>query len=183
MVFSPLPEIGATSRNIDTVWGLLTFQGKRYILGNVYLKLDHDKRIDELNVMLKQAEKLVAKHRASGTMVAGDFNARHQMWNNSTINKYGKLLEKSDSVDWSKYSIIAPSSLSSPTFLSSNGHSLIDFYLVSNALSNKFSGSTTDTLANLYSGAPIRGHVPVHVTLHPSKTGSHFLTQIEVYVL
>ena len=53
-----------------------------------------------------------------------------------------------------------------PTFLSTNGQSCIDFAIASNNLLKKKIGCTTDAYANLFSGAPYRGHLPVILDLY-----------------
>ena len=88
------------------------------------------------------------------------FNARHVIWNDSVTNKYDKKLE--ESLDWPKFGVHAPSS---STFISKNGSSLIDYFITSNDLDFHLGHPFTDYQANLYSGAPIRGHVPVTIPI------------------
>lgn len=160
VMFTPLPEISQISSNIDTVWGLLSWNGKNYIVGNVYLKLDYLAGAAEFLKMLQKANDLLKRHRCSGIITMGDFNARHYIWNDTTINKYGKYFEQN--MDWSKYGIHAPTC---PTFLAKNGNSLIDFFVSSTGLDLFLDNPWTDYESNLYSGAPSRGHVPVLINL------------------
>jgi hypothetical protein len=160
-MFTPLPEISMLSKSIDTVWGILKWQSKSYIIGNVYLKLDYQAGINDYLKMQNKAADLAAIHKCSGVLVMGDFNARHQIWNDISDNKYGKLLEQG--IDWTKYCIRAPSER---TFLAGNGGSLIDFFVASTSLDKYISKVRTDYGANLYSGAPLRGHVPVLMELN-----------------
>ena len=159
-MFTQFTEISLMSKNIDTVWGMLSWKGKRYMIGNVYLKLDYIAGVKEFLSMLDKAYELGSRHKCSGVIAMGDFNARHIIWNDSTINKYGKCLE--ESLDWSKFGVHAPSS---DTFLATNGSSLIDFFIVSNNLDFNLGFPHTDYQAHLYSGAPLRGHVPVTILL------------------
>ena len=62
--FTPLLEISSLSTNIDTVWGLGVIGGKRYIIGNVYMKLDFENGIKELIKMMDAAEILQRKCKA-----------------------------------------------------------------------------------------------------------------------
>ena len=112
--------------------------------------------------MLDKAFNLGKKHQCSGIITMGDFNARHIIWNDSVNNKYGKCLE--ECLDWSKFGVYAPSS---STFLSKNGSSLIDVFITSNNLDYNLGTPFTDYKAILYSGAPVRGHVPVTITINP----------------
>ena len=161
-MFTQFCDISKCSKNIDTVWGMLCWSGRRYIIGNVYLKLDYLSGVKEFIGMLDKAFNLGKKHQCSGIITMGDFNARHIIWNDSVNNKYGKCLE--ECLDWSKFGVYAPSS---STFLSKNGSSLIDFFITSNNLDYNLGTPLTDYKAILYSGAPVRGHVPVTITINP----------------
>ena len=126
-MFTQFEDISKLSRNIDTVWGMLCWGGKRYIIGNVYLKLEYISGVKEFVAMLEKAHEMSKRHKCCGVIAMGDFNARHIIWNDSVINKYGKCLE--ETLDWSKFGVHAPSS---NTFLAKNGSSLIDFFITSN---------------------------------------------------
>ena len=155
----PLDELSNISKEIDTAWGLVTGPGIKMIVGSVYLKLNYSGASKDLITMLSQAQILGNKLGAHGISVLGDFNARHTLWGDSTSNKYGKELV--EQLDFTQFSLL---SSDGPTFLSSNGQSYIDFAI--NSLSNEqnFSDLVTDPEVELFAGAPIRGHVPVHCT-------------------
>lgn len=156
VMFTQLPDISKLSQHIDSVWGLVVLNGAKFIVGNVYLKLDHIAGVTDFLKMLNMAHDAYIQHRCRGVIVMGDFNARHSIWNDTTINKYGKHLE--DHLDWSKFCIQAPSSA---TFLAKNGCSNIDFFITSVNVDRLIRHTSTDPFVNLYSGAPTRGHVPV----------------------
>ena len=155
-MFTQLPELSKMSSGIDSVWGMLSWNGKRYIIGNVYLKLDYLSGVKDFLKMLDCAHNLSRHHRCAGVIAMGDFNARHYIWNDNVVNKYGKFIE--ENMDWSRFCVQAPSSC---TFLAKNGSSHIDFFITSTQLDNFVGETTADHFVNLYSGAPIRGHVPV----------------------
>ena len=115
--------------------------------------------------MLQCAESHCAKHHAIGVFLIGDFNARHTLWGDSVINTYGKMIE--EKLDWTKYSINAPHG---PTFLACNGRSVIDLVLCSNSIHTQLSPLYTDSKAILFSGAPIRGHIPISTILSSKKS-------------
>ena len=122
VMFTQLSVISELSRNIDSVWGMLSWNGKRYIVGNVYLKLEYLSGVKEMMNMLDKAQELSKHHRCAGVIAMGDFNARHFIWNDTVVNKYGKYIE--EHLDWSKFCVHASSS---STFLARNGSSHIDF--------------------------------------------------------
>ena len=169
---TPLPQIAEVSRDVDSVWSLVVVNNKRYVIGTVYLKLGHEKGMPELLKMLDLARLCAIKYHAAGPLLIGDLNARHTLWGDSSTNKYGALLR--DELDPMKYSILAPDD---PTFLAQNGSSMIDLSIVSNGLIGKVTPPTTDNLANLYSGAPLRGHVPVHISINTEV--NRLKTQVE----
>ena len=52
-----------------------------------------------------------------------------------------------------------------PTFLASNGHSVIDVCLLAHSLTSKSTYLTTDDKTELFTGAPARGNIPVCLEL------------------
>ena len=151
-----LDSISKISRNLDSCWGLVVAFRKRFIIGNIYVKLNHKPAISEIMKMLKEAEKKKVELKASGIILMGDFNSRHLAWGDKTINYYGRCL--AESLDSTQYSICTSQS---PTFLCSNGSSIIDLAIISNNLVESLTSCTTDEEVELFTGAPTRGHVPV----------------------
>ena len=154
---------------------MLSWNGKNYFVGNVYVKLDCLQGVKDMLQMLDHTQTLSQIHRCSGVILMGDFNARHQLWNDNCINSYGKYIESN--FDWTKFCVHDPGR---PTFLAKNGNSLIDFNISTTALDPYLRNTKTDNEAILFSGAPLRGHVPVSVELHshykaaPSKVEHKF---------
>ena len=169
---TPLPELSKLSRSIDTTWGLAVIGSKRYIVASVYLKLNYPHAIQELLNMLTAAEQRSRQLRASGIAVVGDFNARHTLWGDKINNDYGKqLVEK---LDLTKFTIRTSVT---PTFLAANGSSVIDLMIVSNNLGENITKCVTDEQVELFSGAPLRGHVPLITTLATQCNRTHTKVQ------
>lgn len=155
-----LEEISRNYKNIDCCWGLTVINNTRYIIGNVYVKLGNPSGIDDVISMLGKAQQMNTKLKSKGIILIGDMNARHQMWGDSTSNEYGrKLFEK---LDQSQFSIMTADT---PSFLCTNGSSCIDLVIVSNNIVNKINNITTDSEVELFSGAPMRGHLPVIISI------------------
>ena len=110
--------------------------------------------------MLNIAEQLKKKVKAVGVMLIGDFNARHTSWGDTINNEYGKQLF--ETLDNTVFTICTANS---PTFLCQNGSSLIDLMIVSNSITTELQPCYTDELVELYSGAPLRGHLPLLTSL------------------
>ena len=121
-MFTQFKEISKLPNIIDSVWGMLSWNGRNYFVGNVYVKLDCIQGVQDVLQMLDQAQALSQMHRRSRVILMGDFNARHQLWNDTCINSYGKYIESN--LDWTKFCVHDPGR---PIFLAKNGNSLIDF--------------------------------------------------------
>ena len=165
-----LEAISKMSTNIDSCWGLILAHGKRYIIGSVYAKLDYNSAIPEILEMLKNAEKMQQKLKATGIILTGDFNARHRSWGDTINCSNGKKLV--EYLDHSSYSICTSTT---PTFLCvNNGGSFIDLAIISNRLVDSVSKCETNSDVELFSGAPKRGHVPLitELIVHEKKNNN-----------
>ena len=151
-----LDTISQLSRNLDSCWGLVVISKKRYIIGNVYVKLNHKPAITEVIRMLSAAEQKLTEHKAAGIILTGDFNSRHLSWGDKLNNYYGNNL--AEALDATKYSVCTSNT---PTFLCANGNSHIDLNLISNNLAECVNSCKTDEEVELFSGSPTRGHVPL----------------------
>ena len=176
--FTQLKDISQISKEIDSVWGVLQWGNKRFVIGNVYLKLDYIQGVSEVKKMLVKASNAVSQHKCAGVLLMGDFNARHQLWNDHTENLYGKKLQQE--LDFDHFCIEATMS---PTFLAKGYQgSIIDFFIVSTKLDSSIMKVYADYNAHLYSGAPERGHVPVTLELatHAQKTETKTETKYDL---
>ena len=155
-----LDTISKISNHIDTCWGLVVIAKKRLIVGNVYAKPNYKLAMIEISSMLRAAEELQKKHKAAGILLTGDFNARHFSWGDKNINYNGRKLV--EVIDNTKYSICTAKRA---TFLCKNketiGNSYIDLNIISNSLAETVTNCDTDEEVELFSGAPLRGHVPL----------------------
>ena len=151
-----LESISQMYKNIDSSWGLMVIENQRFIIGTVYVKLNYQPAVEETLEMLNKAQNLCPKMRAKGVILLGDFYARNTACGDSITNNYGNNLP--NNLDLSKYTILTPDK---PTFLADNGSSYIDLIITSNNLSSKIKSLDTDTEIELFSGAPMRGHVPL----------------------
>ena len=167
-----LTELSKLSIHIDSAWGLAVINKKRYIIGSIYVKLNYNHAIKEVLMMLNKAELLSKKVKAAGVILAGDFNARHSLWGDTVNNDYGNQLV--DNLDNNQFTLLTSKT---PTFLCEKGSSFIDFIIVSNGLSDKLDPCYTDDIIELYSGAPLRGHVPLLTTLSENSRRSE--TKVE----
>ena len=155
-----LPAISKLSKEIDSAWGLAIINKKRYIVGSIYVKLNYQNAIKDTINLLNKASMMTRSLKACGIILSGDFNARHTVWGDSVTNEYGRLLF--DQLDHHRFTIHTSRT---PTFMCANGSSHIDLMIVSNNISNTLNPCATDEVVELFSGAPLRGHVPLLTTL------------------
>ena len=162
-----LPEISKVTKELDSTWCLAVIDNKRLIIGNVYVKLNYRNAIQDLIQMLKTAQSKAKKLKAFGIILTGDFNARHVLWHDEVNNDYGHKLV--DQLDHTDFSIV---SASSPTFMCENGSSNIDLMIVSNNITSKVQSCVTDEQIELFSGAPMRGHVPLILEVKSNRSST-----------
>ena len=172
-----LDIISKLSRNLDSCWGLVVMSKKRYIIGSIYVKLNHKPAITEVLRMLKAAEQKQIEHKAAGIILTGDFNARHLCWGDKLNNYYGSTL--AEALDNTKYLICTSST---PTFLCANGSSYIDLNIISNNLAESVDICRTDEGVELYSGAPKRGHVPLitEISLSSEQSSQQSIEKLDI---
>ena len=151
-----LTELSLLSKHMDSAWGLVVINNARYVVGSIYVKLNYDKAISEVLQMLNEAEKVSKKLKAAGVILAGDYNARHKAWGDTVNNQYGN--ELFDKIDASQFTV---NTAKTPTFRTEKGSSVIDLFITSTRLADKVKHFRTDEEVELFSGAPIRGHLPL----------------------
>ena len=156
-----LPEISQQSKEIDSAWSLVILNKKRYIVGSIYVKHHYPDAIKGTLSLLNYTNNKRNSLEAQGIIMAGDFNARHSAWGDSTTTAKGRQLF--EQLDDKKFKIRTSRS---PTFLCVDGSSYIDLMIVSTNISDKLGPCYTDDLVELCSGAPGRGHVPLLASLH-----------------
>ena len=160
-----LEDISRIATNIDSCWGLVIANNKKFIIGSIYVKAGYSNAIKEVIQMLEKAVEQKNKFKANGVILAGDFNARHLAWGDHKTTKYGK--ELADNLDDTVFSICTSHS---PTFLSADGgNSKIDLFIMTNDLTDKMEDCHTDEEVELWTGAPQRGHLPLGIKLYSRK--------------
>ena len=166
-----LPEIidELIEDDVDAVWCQVKISGIRYLIGSVYCRPsnsvnDSNKLFDSLLRNIENARKYRTEYRFNSLLIYGDFNARHLDWGDHKTNQRGpKLLsyvEKEDLTICSPYDY---------TFVCNTGGSVIDLVLAEGPIVAKLGEQWIEKDAELFSGAPRRGHYPI---LQKITTGS-----------
>ena len=160
-----LAEISKRSTELDSAWALVVINKKRYIIGSIYIKHHYKDAIKDALSLLNSAHRMRNSLQAQGTILLGDFNARHPLWGDHLITDKGKQLF--EQLDFTQFKIITSSS---PTFLCADGSSHIDLMIVSNNIADQVGPCSTDNIIELSSGAPLRGHVPLLTSINEAVT-------------
>ena len=86
----------------------------------------------------------------------GDFNSRHISWGDTLTNKRGE--------DLHAFTVSQGLQCAHPnknTFVSHNGGSVIDLSFMKGKIYSQYHSTSVDTDSELFTGAPVRGHLPV----------------------
>ena len=142
---------------IDAVWCQLKLKNRNVIVGSVYTKPSNN--TDGLKQLLCHIKKVLLykeAHNFSSVIVYGDFNARSTEWGDHAANKRGEMLEK-----FLQEESVTLCSPFEQTFSCTNGGSVIDLVLASGPIIDHFGHQWLEKEAELFTGAPARGHYPV----------------------
>ena len=154
----------------DVIWVTINFGSRIALVGNVYTN-PSNASANSLHAALNNIDKAMAhcdKYRIKDIIIVGDFNGRNIIWKDSVTNSRGRLL-----ADYTTSNNLVCVTPNAHTFLCTNGGSTIDLALLSASASTLYSASSADGGVELFSGAPLRGHIPVlHHFNFPSTTRS-----------
>ena len=141
--------------DLDSVWVLGLLGKLKLLIATAYIRSNS---IDCLKSLLQQlkASQQLKKKQFDGLIFLGDLNATLEYWDDSTNNLHGVDLYNHLPYE---LSII---NYGDPTFLSSNGNTIIDLIIViGNVTQHIFFELSCDYDVELFTGASRRGHVPV----------------------
>jgi exonuclease III len=143
----------------DAIWATAKVGNLTILIGNIYVNpgADSSNNLDAAVNNISKAIEYREKFKIKELIVLGDFNCRNTLWKDSITNNRGRLFEKF--VNQHQLACIFPNS---KTFICGSGGSVIDLALIKNGkLSDLYQTSSVDSEIELFTGAPIRGHLPV----------------------
>ena len=91
---------------------------------------------------------------------AGNINARHPMWVDRSTNEHGRTLMNAPH-DSSR--LLNALNDGQPTFVTTNGSSVIDLFITSERLTETTNFIMVDHETEMFAGAPTRGHLRVRL--------------------
>ena len=150
---------------VGIVYSLVSFGCHAMVIASAYCTPDAASTggLSKLLNNIQRAWKFCQNTNISGMAVFGDFNARSQQWGDKLQNPRGKLL-----VGFSHKNGCSVSAPPSNTFVMSNsngtqGGSIIDLSVAYGSSVSLLGDSWIDDsdIHELFTGAPIRGHLPV----------------------
>ena len=145
------------TKNIDIVFALIIRENKTFLVGAAYIPPDDQASLDLLLKSLTFCVTFCNEHNINNVIFMGDFNCRHEAWNDTTRNQNGQLLH--EYIESAEHLTVADPN--TPTFSCKNGSSIIDLCITSPNLLPSLSNIMTDNTIELFAGAPNRGHFPV----------------------
>ena len=146
-----IPEI--EDKAVDCVWTSFNINSSVYLLGNFYTNPNSaSNHLQATTENIKCALDYAEKYKIKQVIVLGDFNSRHNKWGDSVTNTLGTVLD--EFISEQGLLGLSPNTF---TFKRLNGGSVIDLAFVSKS----YHSSSVEETAELFSGAPFRGHFPV----------------------
>ena len=145
------------TENIDIVFALIIRENKKFVVGAAYVPPDDQASLDLLLKSLTFCVAFCNEHNINNLIFMGDFNCRHEAWNDTTRNQNGQLLH--EYIESAEHLTLA--NPNTPTFSCINGSSIIDLCITSPNLLPSLSNIMTDNTIEHFTGAPNRGHFPV----------------------
>ena len=75
------------SHNLEIIWNEMQIQGKKTLVGNIYIPPGNENHLHILNMELE-------KHKVENILLIRDFNSRNKIWDRSDSNsRMGLILE------------------------------------------------------------------------------------------
>ena len=160
--YSRLNQLEDTS--VDNVVLTVGLGEIKLVVSTAYVRPDDFEGLRSTIKVIQSCKTYVDKNCLNGALFFGDLNARHTYWGDKSCNLLGEeLVQIAD-----HFSIL---NYGEPTFLATNGYSVLDLCICYGPLFDRCKHSlSTDEFAEMFTGAPQRGHVPVIMRLERSST-------------
>ena len=158
-VFPHIPQ-KFSSRN-ESCWTVLNINRVAIFIRAVYITPNSAHELHSFVDQLEEAAVPSCKHRLE-PLLAGDMNARHSMWGNKITNDLGRILVDALHDSCRNLDVL---NHGQPIFVSVNGNSIIDLYVISEKLKAIASFTAVDQKVELFTGAPAMGHLPTWLHL------------------
>ena len=143
--------------NVDACFITVNVNGQRLLICSAYIPPNSPNSMKQFITLLENARKQLGSLKCNGLIVGGDFNARQVSWGDRVDNSAGCTLNSF--VSQNEMSVL--DQFDGNTFMCTNGGSKIDLMLCSDNLLQMICEQVTDPEVELFTGAPIRGHIPV----------------------
>ena len=138
------------SSKIDSIFLTTIIRGHKVSISTAYIPPNSPQR---KRIWLKQYNSVfdqTVRNDFKGKLFFGDLTARHIYWGDTSANDHGIML-----VDRLNENVAVIRN-GEPTFLASNGHSVLDLYILTFSLSSKPTCLATNNETELFTGAPAR---------------------------
>ena len=159
-----IPELD--DKECPIIWVSTSINGATTLISSAYCAPDttSTRSLHNLLENIKKARLYAYNLGIKSLLIMGDFNARSSTWGDRCENPRGRLLNNFTD-EFTDCTILSPSE---NTFVTPHGGSIIDLCLVFGPLQMDIGTPQVDSrdAHELFTGAPLRGHLPVINTVH-----------------
>lgn len=147
--------------NTNNIFAALTIGKHRMLVCSSYVPPNNLQLLKETEEQINTAVNNLKTMRCSYFAAFGDFNGRHPQWRDHITNKHGEELSKFCTDN----NLHIPAFHANKTFLCDTGGSLIDILITDQQTIKLIVNQYVDSEEELFTGAPMRGHIPVWTSL------------------
>jgi exonuclease III len=142
---------------LDIIWCLVKINQIDVLIASVYCPPHNSTDLQKITANITATKLWGKTNKIKNLMILGDFNSRSINWGDTTTNPRGRILMKF--IDNTEFMLCTPAD---KTFVSpNNGGSVIDLLIACGKITDHIQSNWIDRNAELFTGAPIRGHYPV----------------------
>ena len=164
------------NEKFDSNWCVVQYRKQSILVVTAYIPPGDVNELEEFIKTFGSAFNFAKENIMKGDLFVGDLNARSILWGDSRTNKNGGTLEH-----YIENKLVKILNNGENTFYSVNGSSVVDLYLTTDQPTNWKSTFYTDNDAELLTGYPSRGHVPVYAKfVLPSSYSTESVTKFKL---
>ena len=164
------------NKKFDSIWCAVQYHKQPILVATAYIPPGEVNIMEEFIITFESAIDFAKANNMKGVLFVGDLNARSTLWGDSLTNNSGSTLER-----YIENKLVNILNNGENTFYAVNGSSVIDLCMTTDQLANWKSTFYTDTEAELLTGSPSHGHVPLKCYL-PSFSSTEKVTAFKIGV-
>ena len=151
--------------NVDAIFAIVTLGSTRIMVSSVYIPPNSPSTLCNYLSLISNAMSQLDKLKCSAFAAFGDLNCRHCNWGDHKNNAAG--IQLTSFIQNCNLQILCQ--FQGNSFLCADGGSRIDLGIVCSKFYGMVDQQSTDDSIELFTGAPIRGHLPIWTTINQTK--------------